>query len=165
MNRKPKNYNRVMLINIGTPDAKKWKKIAEGILSRANNINENAETYYYISGQGTSEKEVTSQDVGVSFTGHRTVGDEAQDYILDAVLFYLDSREIEFMDFDDIIDVSGEKPPVNGFRGTASIQITDFGSGDAASRQNIGFTLNFKGKPERGTVTKTGDVYTFIPKA
>ena len=150
--RYPKNYNRVMAVRPADKENAPYMVIAEGIMSRANNISETTESYQYLSGRGTAEKAVTGQEVGVSFSGHRKAGDPAQDYILDEVLYDIDSRDVEFLDYDDGIE-SGP----NGYKGRANIQITDFGSGDAGSRQNIGFTLNFQGKPEKGTVAKSAD--------
>lgn len=160
----PKNYNRNMVINIGTPDAPNYVLIATGVLSRANNISEETEQNYYMDGRGTAETAVTSQNVSVSFTGHRAVGDPAQDYILDEVLFQIDNRDVEFYDYDDSIPTTGPKARPNGWKGIATISISDFGSGDAKARQNISFTLNFKGKPDRGMVTKTNNTYSWSPE-
>lgn len=158
----PKNYNRIMLINIGTTETPDWKKIAVGILSRGNSISETTNDFYYMSNLGTADTETSSQVISVSFTGHRDVGDAAQDYILDKVLYDLSGRTVEFMDYDDtiVIPTTGTKP-VNGVKGTASISISDFGSGNAPDRQTIGFSLRYKGKPARGTVEKTETTYTF----
>lgn len=164
--RRPKNFNRCMVIDIGTSDAPEWVLIADGISSRANNISESKDVYYYFSGRGAAESETSSQEVGVSFSGHRIVGDAAQDHVFNALLFDLDKRELSFMDYDDTIPIpeSGDMP-VNGYKGRGSVQITDFGSGEAKSRQNIGFTINFIGRPEWGTVKKDADGnYTFVPK-
>lgn len=159
--RYPKNYNRVMAIRAVGKEAEDYMVIAVGILSRGSSYSETTEDYKYMSGRGTSEKVLSSQEVGTSFTGHRAVGDPAQDYILDEVLYDLDNREVEFLDYDDGAPTGSP----NGYHGSATLQITDPGSGDAASRQNIGFTLNYKGKPERGTVTKeSGGKLTFTPK-
>lgn len=161
----PKNYNRQMLINRGTEGAPDWRVIAKGILSRANNINETTSKLHYLDGRGTAETLVEGQDVSAAFTGHRFLSDTVQDYILDELLFDLDRREVEFVDFDDSIAIpsSGTKP-ANGWRGKATIQITDFGSGEAINRQNIAFTLNYNGKPTRGTMEKTESGYAWTPK-
>ena len=45
-----------------------------------------------------------------------------------------------------------------------TITVTDNGSGNAADRQSISFTLNYIGKPARGTVTKDASgKLTFTP--
>lgn len=160
----PKNYNRIMLINIGTTETPNWKRIAEGILSRGNSISETTNDFYYMINNGTADTETSSQVISVSFTGHRDVGDAAQDYILDTVLYDLSKRDVEFMDYEDTIAIPGTgTKPVNGVKGTASISISDFGSGNTPDRQTIGFSLRFKGKPIRGTVEKTEATYTFTP--
>lgn len=152
----PKNYNRKMLINLGTSASPDWKLIAVGILSRGNSISETTNDYYYMADRGTADTETSSQVISVSFTGHRSVGDNVQDYILDEVLYDLDKRDVEFMDYDEtvVIPESGTKP-VNGVKGLASISISDFGSGNTPDRQTIGFALRYKGKPTRGTVVAT----------
>ncbi len=152
----PKNYNRRMLINLGTSETPDWQLIADGILSRGNSISETTNDYYYMAGLGTADTETSSQVISVNFTGHRNVGNAVQDYILDEVLYDLSGRDVEFMDYDDtvVIPSTGTKP-VNGAKGTASISISDFGSGNAQERQTIAFALRYKGKPTRGTVVAT----------
>lgn len=164
----PKNYNRIMLINIGTTETPDWKKIAVGILSRGNSISETTNDFYYMSNLGTADTETSSQVISVTFTGHRDVGDAAQDYILDKVLYDLSGRIVEFMDYDDSIVIpTTDTKPVNGAKGVASISISDFGSGNAPDRQTIGFSLRYKGKPTRGTVVATTTegvtTYAFTP--
>lgn len=118
--------------------------------------------YQYMDNRGTADTDVTGQEVSAAFTGHRKIGDAAQDYILDEVLYDLDKREVEFLDFDDSIAAGSP----NGWKGRARLQISDFGSGNAADRQSISFTLNYVGKPVRGTVTKdTSGKLTFTPAA
>ena len=155
----PKNYNRNMAINLkGDAAADDYKLIASGILSRTNSISESKSSYQYMDNRGSADTDVTGQEVSAAFTGHR--GDAAQDYILDEVLYDLDKREVEFLDFDD--SIAAGRP--NGWKGKARLQITDNGSGNAADRQSISFTLNYIGKPVRGTVTKDASgKLTFAP--
>ena len=77
------------------------------------------------------------------------IGDEAQDYVFIDALYDLDKRAVEFVEYYD--DVEG----VNGWKGVASLTISDDGSGDTANRETIGFGLNLIGKPVRGTATVT----------
>lgn len=156
--RKPKNFNRVFLVDIGTADAPKIVPIAAGITSHGSNISESTEKYYYMDQRGTAETDLTGQDVSRSFSGHRMKGDEAQDYILDELLYDIDNREIVFYDYDESLTAG-----VNGWKGVATIRISDDGSGDTAARQNIAFSLAINGKPERGTVSKTESGYTWTP--
>ena len=158
--RKPKNYNRCFLINTGTTAAPVWVLIADGITSHGSSISESTEKYYYMDKAGVAETDVTGQDITRSFTGHRAKGDSAQDYILDTILYDLAKREVEFIDYD-----SGIAAGVNGWKGKATIQISDDGSGDTAARQNISFSLAINGKPTKGTVAKTESGYTFTEEA
>lgn len=162
--RTPKNYDRIMLISRTGGESQSWMKVAFGINSRGVNINEETKKYYYMSGHGACETEVSGQDYSVTISGNRVIGDPAQDLIFEELLFDIDNREVEFMDFDagaDVKDTKTAKP--NGWRGKGTIQITDPGSGDARERQNIGFILSYKGKPERGIVSEESGAFIFTP--
>lgn len=145
---KPRAFNRRIFINIGTSIVPQWAEIAVGISSRGVTFTENEEEYYYMSERGTAEKEPTTQSISRSFTGNRFVGDPAQDSIFIDRLYELDNREVEYIEFYDNIN---DGP--NGWKGRASITISDDGSGDVSNRENIGFGLSINGKPKRGTVT------------
>lgn len=144
---KPKAYNKRFLLNIGTTGSPKWVEIARGITSRGNNFSESSETYYPMDQRGTAEIETTSQSVSRTWSGFRVIGDAAQDYVFIDALYDLDKRSVEFVEYYD--NVEG----VNGWKGIASLTISDDGSGDTANRETIGFGLNLIGKPVRGTAT------------
>lgn len=115
----PKNYNRNMAINLkGDAETDNYKLIASGILSRTNSISESKSSYQYMDNRGTADTDVTGQEVSAAFTGHRKIGDAAQDYILDDVLYDLDKREVEFLDYDDSI-AAGQPERLEG-QGAAS---------------------------------------------
>lgn len=145
---KPRAFNRRIFINIGTSIVPQWAEIAVGISSRGVSFTENEEEYYYMSERGTAEKEPTTQSVSRTFTGNRFVGDAAQDAIFIDRLYELDKREVEYMEFYDNV-----KDGPNGWKGRASITVSDDGSGDVSNRETIGFGLSINGKPQRGTVT------------
>lgn len=157
----PKNYNRCMIIKPDDQTEEGWMLIATGITSRASNFSETAETYYYMSGRGMADKEPTTQEAGYTYSGHRAVGDPAQDYALDEVLYDMEKRNIEWIEWDDGVDISGDPKPANGWRGKGTLQITDPGSGDATARQTIGFTINLSGKPEKGTLVYDAGEQTY----
>lgn len=144
---KPKAYNKRFLLNIGTTGSPKWVEVARGITSRGNNFSESSETYYPMDQRGTAEIETTSQSVSRTWSGFRVIGDEAQDYVFIDALYNLDKRSVEFVEYYDNIE------GVNGWKGIASLTISDDGSGDTANRETIGFGLNLIGKPARGTAT------------
>lgn len=146
---KPKAYNKRFLLNIGTTELPKWVEVARGITSRGNNFSESSETYYPMDQRGTAEIETTSQSVSRTWSGFRVIGDEAQDYVFIDALYDLDKRSVEFVEYYD--NVEG----VNGWKGIASLTISDDGSGDTANRETVGFGLNLIGKPVRGTATVT----------
>ena len=146
---KPKAYNKRFLLNIGTTGSSKWVEVARGITSRGNNFSESSETYYPMDQRGTAEIETTSQSVSRTWSGFRVIGDAAQDYVFIDALYDLDKRSVEFVEYYD--NVEG----VNGWKGIASLTISDDGSGDTANRETIGFGLNLIGKPVRGTANVT----------
>lgn len=165
MVRKPKNFNRKFLIDLGTAETPKWVPLAVGIMSHGSSFNETSEKFYYMSDEGSPDSDVVSQEVTRSFTGHRVVGDEAQDYILETVLYEINNRRVRFVEYDSGVDVTETPMPVNGWKGEGTLSISDDGSGDTASRQNISFSLSINGKPERGTMKQEDGVYTWTPKA
>lgn len=146
---KPRAFNRRIFINIGTDIVPEWAEVAVGISSRGVSFTENEEEYYYMSERGTAEKEPTTQSVSRSFTGNRFIGDAAQDFIFIDRLYELDKREVEYMEFYDNV----EKGKPNGWKGRASITVSDDGSGDVSNRESISFGMSLNGKPKRGTVT------------
>lgn len=135
-----------------------WLPIAAGIQSRRNSITEETVEFYYMDGEGRAQQESATQSLSVSFTGHRCVGDEAQDHVLDELLESLENRSVGFLDYDSSIV---GKP--NARRGTATISISDYGSGAAFDRQSIAFTLHISSKIQRGTVTVNEGQVQFTP--
>lgn len=146
---KPKAYNRRWYIDIGTTAAPEWVEVARGITSRGNAISEQTTDYTDMAGRGVAEKETESISIVRNFSGFRVIGDEAQDAVFIARMYDLNNRTVPFMEFYDNMPTG--KP--NGHKGTAAIQITDDGSGNAAARETIGFGLGIVGLPETGTVT------------
>lgn len=144
---KPKAYNRRFFINIGTSEVPEWAEISQGITSRGNSFTENEEEFYYMADRGTAEKEPTTQNISRTFSGNRFIGDKAQDEILINRIYDLENRSVEFIECYDNVS-SGP----NGYKGNASITISDDGSGDTSARETIGFGLSINRKPERGTV-------------
>ena len=74
---KPKAYNRIWWIDVRAAEQPEWAKIAVGISSRGNSINEQSQDYYDMEGRGVAESEVTSVAVTRTFTGWRAIGGKA----------------------------------------------------------------------------------------
>lgn len=156
---KTKASDRIWYVNLGTSTTKKWCKISRGIASRGTSISEKKTDYYDMEGRGVAESEVESVTIGRTFSGFRVLGDPAQDEILLGCLYDLNRREVEYMEFYDNMPTGVP----NGHTGKAYITISDDGSGDANTRENIAFGLNLLGMPEAGTVTLSTDgVPTFV---
>ena len=157
----PRSYNRRWWIDVSVNDTPEWAEIAKGISSRGTNISEQSQDYYDMAGRGVAESEVTGITVSRTWSGWRVLGDKAQDAIMEK-LYSLDGRRVKFLEcYDNMADEA-----VNGHQGFAVLSVTDDGSGDANTRENIGFGLKIECTPEAGTVTiGAGGVPTFVPKA
>lgn len=154
----PKNYNRIFLMNLGTPEAPDLKPITVGISATETEIEEESEDYYYMDGRGTPESEPATQKIVRTFTGHRKIGDPVQDMVFDMMLEDLDKRSVEIVEYYDIIEPN--KP--NGKKYPASVSIQNDGSGEAQMRTEISFSITKTGAAEKGTVTKeVGGKYTW----
>lgn len=97
---KPKAYNRIWWIDVRAAEQPEWAKIAVGISSRGNSINEQSQDYYDMEGRGVAESEVTSVAVTRTFTGWRAIGDKAQDAVMER-LYDLDNRTVDFIECYD----------------------------------------------------------------
>ena len=97
---KPKAYNRIWWIDVRAAEQPEWAKIAVGISSRGNSINEQSQEYYDMAGRGVAESEITGVSVSRTFTGFRRFGDAAQDAIMDR-LYDLDNRKVKFIECYD----------------------------------------------------------------
>lgn len=153
---KPKAFNRHFWINLGASDTPEWVELSHGISSRGVDVAEETEEYYYMSGRGTADVESSSQSITRTFSGNRFLGDPAQDAIFIDMMYSLDGRAVEFLDYYD-------NPPAswadkgNGYKGMANVQIADDGGGDAGARESIEFSLLYSGQPVRGTVEVAED--------
>lgn len=159
---KTKGLNRRFYINVGTTQAPQWEKISLGIRSRGNSISETTTEYFDMESRGVVTTETESIKVQRSFSGCRILGNVAQDFIFNR-LYDLNNRNVEYIMFYDNM----EPDAINGEQGIASLTISDDGSGDANSLENIAFALNVADKPKRGKVTlneQTGQpTFTAVP--
>lgn len=154
---KPKAFNRHFWINIGTADTPEWVEICNGISSRGVDVSEDEEKYYYMCGRGSADVESSSQSITRTFTGNRFLGDPAQDAIFIDKMYTLDNRQVEYLDYYDnppeSWNVGKEGSRGNGYKGVASVKVSNDGGGDTGARESIGFSLLYSGLPTRGTVT------------
>lgn len=168
---RPKNFNERVFVNFNTTTGEEaeWHELCHGILSRGNDFGEETEEYYYFCGEGSPETDVTGQTVTRNYTGHRFLGDTAQDIIFLDKLYDTGNRNVQYIRFYENPPASWTGPPArgNGWMGYGTLQIADDGSGDTNVRQNIDFSITENGAPTRGTVTVDAEsnVPTFTPLA
>lgn len=153
----PKNYNRIYLMNLGTPAEPDWKPITVGISATEVEVEEEAEDYYYMDGRGTPESEPATQKITRTFTGHRKVGDPVQDYVFDVMMEDLNKRNTEIIEYNDMIAAGTP----NGKKYPATVSVQNDGSGEAQLRQDISFSITKTGASEKGTVTNSDGDYTW----
>lgn len=162
---KAKGKNHKFVVNFGTADAPEWYLICYGILSRGNNFSEDTQEYTYMCG-GT-DTDVSEQTIVRTFSGHRFLGDPAQDAVFIDRLPDLNNREVQVYEWYEKLDQAYVNDKGNGWSYSGTIVITDDGSGDAGARENIGFNIAINGIMKRGTLTVGGTedapTYDFDP--
>ena len=79
----------------------------------------------------------------IDFQGHRAAGDAGQERIFDDLAYDVSRRAVEFIDW---------LPSGAAWRGVGLLTITDSGSGEAAYRQNISFSIRAAKRMRRGTL-------------
>lgn len=115
-----------------------WKTLAAGLTSTNPSLSETVDTTPYLDGGGFSESEVTGAQMMVTCTGHRVVGDAAQDYIFSKDLSLGEGRYSQVRYTDSEGNVVAQKVTI------ANIALPN---GDAGAKGAISFELHFAGKP------------------
>lgn len=133
------NFQELHELDI-TPNgsARTWARLGEGISSADPSNNENIDQTAYINGDGYASSEVIGAQKTVAFSGHRFVGDIAQDYIASAEYTLGKSRKSNYR----FTDAGG-----NQVTGACTIANVEIGGGDAASKTEMAFEIHFNGKP------------------
>jgi hypothetical protein len=115
-----------------------WVRLGAGISSADPSNNENIDQSAYIVDDGYGSSEVIGAQKTISFSGHRVVGDSAQDYIANIQYSLGNLRKTNFRFYD----AGG-----NYLLGACTIANIDIGGGDAAAKTEIAFEIHFNGKP------------------
>ena len=128
--------NRVLVEVDSTPlgSARTWLKLAAGITSAVDSHNDSTDDTAYLDGGGYGNSDIIGKQYTLAITGHRIIGNPAQDYIM--------TLQGEFGD-DAKTYVRYTRP--NGHRTQAYVtasEIVDAG-GDANAKTD--FSCNFKG--------------------
>ncbi len=128
--------NRVLVEVDSTPlgSSRTWLKLAAGITSAVDSHNDSTDDTAYLDGGGYGNSDIIGKQYTLAITGHRIIGNPAQDYIM--------TLQGEFGD-DAKTYVRYTRP--NGHRTQAYVtasEIVDSG-GDANAKTD--FSCNFKG--------------------
>jgi len=92
----------------------------------------------YLDGEGFSETEVTGAQLVISFSGHRKIGDPAQDFIFSKLLSIGKGRKTNFR---------WTLPNDDKFEGPCTIANIEGPGGDANAKGEISFEIHFNGLP------------------
>lgn len=115
-----------------------YVRLAVGISSAEADNNENIAQDNYLDGDGFGSSDVIGAQHIVSFSGHRVVGNVAQDYIAAMKLELGDSRKTHLR----YTDAAG-----NQISGSVTIANIKEGGGDAGAKKDFSFEAHFNGKP------------------
>lgn len=117
-----------------------YARIGAGITAADPSNNDSIDQSNYLDGDGYGSTDVIGAQATISFSGHRVVGDEAQDYI-DSIQQSLGSgRKTTYRQTN---------PDGSKVSKACTIANVDFGGGDAGAKQDISFEVHLNGKPSR----------------
>lgn len=116
-----------------------WAKLSRGISSITPSAADKTDATPYWDGEGFSDTEVTGKNITFALSGHRVMGDPAQDYVAS-----------HFLDIGDKLRTLARwtDPAGNVVESVATMtSIVPFG-GAADVKQTFSFTLALDGKPD-----------------
>lgn len=128
--------NRVLLKVDTTPasGSRTYVKLAKGITSAVDSHNDSTDDTAYLDGGGYGNSDVIGKQYTCAVSGHRVIGNPAQDYIV--------SLQSEFGD-DAKTWIQYTKP--NGLRITAYVSATEIVDAGGDANAKTEFSVNFKG--------------------
>ncbi|MBP5833252.1 phage tail tube protein [Lactiplantibacillus plantarum] len=138
------NYKNVFEIDTtGSQDPKDVTKatfvpLAAGISGVTPAANETDDNTAYYDGAGFTDTDVTGKRITLAFTGHRVIGDAAQDYVAS-----------KFLAIGQNLKTLGRWTDANGNVIVSSVTLTAIVpmGGNANAKQTFSFTMSFNGKP------------------
>jgi hypothetical protein len=138
------NYKNVFEIDTaGSQDPKDVAKatfapLAAGISGVTPAANETDDNTAYYDGAGFTDTDVTGKRITLAFTGHRVIGDAAQDYVAS-----------KFLAIGQNLKTLGRWTDTNGNVIVSSVTLTSIVpmGGNANAKQTFSFTMSFNGKP------------------
>ncbi|ASD31978.1 capsid protein [Lactiplantibacillus plantarum] len=138
------NYKNIFEIDTtGSQDPKDTTKatfvpLAAGISGVTPAANETDDNTAYYDGAGFTDTDVTGKRITLAFTGHRVIGDAAQDYVAS-----------KFLAIGPNLKTLGRWTDTNGNVVISSVTLTAIVpmGGNANAKQTFSFTMSFNGKP------------------
>lgn len=134
----PLNFQDLYQIDTNPDGAEAFARLAEGLTSGVIGSNDVVDQTPYLDGDGYSSSDVTGGQKIITFSGHRAVGDTAQDYIASINNTFGSGRKTTFK----YQDARGY-----GFTGNCTIANIEIGGGDANAKKDISFEVHMNGKP------------------
>lgn len=115
-----------------------WARLAAGISGVTPAANETDDNTAYYDGDGFTDTDVTGKRITLAFTGHRVIGDAAQDYVAS-----------KFLAIGQNLKTLGRWTDTNGNVIVSSVTLTAIVpmGGNANAKQTFSFTMSFNGKP------------------
>ena len=146
----PLNFMDLYEIDITPQGASRtWKRLAEGISGAVQANNDVVDQTPYLSGNGFGSTDVTGGQKTIAFSGHRVIGDPAQDYIASIANSFGEARKTNFR----YLDSQGA-----GYSGNCTIQAIEVGGGDANAKKDISFQVDINGQPTEIPVSVAGEL-------
>lgn len=134
------NYEDLLEIDVTPLETEStWARIAAGITGADPSNNEDVAQDKYLDGDGYGSSDVTGAQKTLSFSGHRVLGDTAQDYIASLQHELGGNRKTSFR----YTDGQGRK-----YSGPCTIANVEIGGGGAESKKEMSFEVHLNGKPD-----------------
>lgn len=149
----PINYMDLYEINTNPSGVANWERLAEGLTGGVIANNDVVDQTTYLDGDGFGTSDVTGGQKTVAFTGHRSIGDPAQDYIVSIASSFGDARKTQFR----YRDAQGK-----GFEAEVTITNIEAGGGDANAKKDISFEIHANGKPTEVPLALASDLTAVI---
>lgn len=129
-----------------TPDgaSRTWKRLGKGISGFTPNLNENKDQTAYLDGNGWGSSDVIGKQLTFDATGHRVVGDDAQDYIASKYMALGDDLKTNFRAYDSRGVCKS---------GACTINNIVIGGGDAQGKKEFSFSIDINGQPTMTSAT------------
>ena len=134
----PLNFTDLYEININPSGTAVWERLAKGLTSGTVANNDVVDQTPYLDGDGYGSSTVTGGQLTVAFSGHRVIGDDAQDFIEDISNTFGGNRETQFRK---------RNAQGKGFSANVTVANIQIGGGDANAKQDISFEIHCNGKP------------------